>query len=113
MTALASGQDFELLMASQNEDRAASAYPNGYYFTRSANYVEEVIEGAFELQDGEYKMVESEYGIHIIRRLPLEEKGYALSVNKDFFTDFEENLETELFTAQIHTICILKSLKKI
>ena len=101
MTSLTAGQDFDLLMASQNEDDAAKTYPNGYYLTKSSQYVEEVIDAAFSLEEGEFKMVESEYGIHIVKRLPLEEKGYALLINEDFFTDFAENLTTEVFTARL------------
>ena len=36
MTSLTAGQDFDLLMASQNEDDAAKTYPNGYYLTRTS-----------------------------------------------------------------------------
>ncbi len=101
MTSLTAGQDFDLLMASQNEDDAAKTYPNGYYLTKSSQYVEEVIDAAFSLGEGEFAMVESEYGIHIVKRLPLEEKGYASVINEDFFSDFEETLTTEVFTARL------------
>ncbi len=101
MTSLTAGQDFDLIMASQNEDTAALTYPGGYYFTRSAEYVDEVIEAAFDIEENEFTMVESEYGIHIIKRLPLEGSGYAKNANADFFSDFEENLETEIFTARL------------
>lgn len=98
---LTSGQDFELLMASQNEDPAAAEYPNGYYFTKSSQYASGVVEAAFNLAEGEFTTVESEYGIHIIKRFPLEEKGYASKANSDFFSDFEDNLRTGLFTARL------------
>lgn len=101
MTSLTAGQSFELLMASQNEDPAASSYPNGYYFTRSSQYVEEVITAAFEMGENEFEMIRSEYGIHIIKRLPLDENGYAVSANQDFFSDFEETLKTEVLTARL------------
>ena len=97
---LTSGQDFDLLMA-QSEDAASQSYPNGYYFTRSSQYVAEVVGAAFSLSEGEFTTVESEYGIHIIKRLPLDEKGYAAKTNADFFTDFEDNLRTGLFTARL------------
>lgn len=101
MTALTAGQDFDLLMASQNEDTASSVYPNGYYLTQTSEYIKEVIDAAFELEENEFIKVESEYGIHIIKRLPLEEKGYASSANSDFFTNFESMLRTDLFTAYL------------
>ncbi|MEE0969172.1 MAG: peptidylprolyl isomerase [Clostridia bacterium] len=101
MTSLTAGQDFDLLMTSQNEDRAAEQYPGGYYLTKASGYVEEVITAAFELEENEFKMVTSDYGIHIIKKLPLEESGYSSSKNKDFFSDFEETLKTEVFTARL------------
>lgn len=101
MTSLTAGQDFDLMMASQNEDTAAQTYPGGYYLTKSSTYVDEVIEKAFELAENEFAMVESEYGIHIVKRLPLEEKGYSIKANEDFFSDFEETLRTEVFTARL------------
>lgn len=101
MTSLTAGQDFDLMMASQNEDTAAQTYPNGYYLTKSSQYVEAVIDAAFELAENEFTMVESEYGIHIVKRLPLEENGYSLKANEDFFSDFEETLTTEVFTARL------------
>ncbi len=101
MTSLTAGQDFDLLMASQNEDDAAKTYPNGYYITKASQYVKEVVDAAFSLDEGEFIMVESEYGIHIVKRLPLEENGYNLVSNEDFFSDFDENLTTEAFTARL------------
>ncbi|MBE6538763.1 MAG: hypothetical protein E7671_04820 [Ruminococcaceae bacterium] len=101
MTSLTAGQDFELIMASQNEDSAASVYPSGYYLTKTSEYVKEVIDVAFELSENEFVRVESEYGIHIIKRFPLEEKGYASGTNSDFFTNFEKMLRTDLFTAYL------------
>ena len=101
MTSLTAGQDFDLLMASQNEDDASKTYPNGYYLTKSSVYVDEVIEAAFSLGENEFTMVESEYGIHIVKRLPLDDKGYSSATNEDFFSDFEETLETEVFTARL------------
>ncbi len=101
MSKLADGADFDSLIYEYSEDDANTAYPAGYYFTKGSQYVEEVVEAAFELPENEYTMLNSEYGIHIIKRLPLEEKGYATEQNKDFFTDFEENLKTELFTKKL------------
>lgn len=101
MTALTAGQDFDLIMASQNEDTAAASYPNGYYLTLSSQYMPEVIGAAFELGENEFKMVESEYGIHIVLRLPLDEKGYASEKNADFFSDFEDALRADLFTKRL------------
>lgn len=95
---LTAGEDFAALLPTYTEDTATTQYPNGYYFTRTSSYVAEVIEATFEMADNEWRCVESDIGYHIIRRLPLEDKGYSLSVNADFFTDFESNLTVQSFT---------------
>ncbi len=101
MANLDAGASFDSLIYAYSEDDANTAYPEGYYFTRASQYVDEVVEAAFELSENEYTMLDSEYGIHIIKRLPLEEKGYASEQNSDFFSDFEKNLKTELFTKKL------------
>ena len=101
MISLNSNQDFDLLMVSQNEDIASEKYPNGYYFTKTDEYVDGIIEAAFELDENEFTMIESDYGIHIIKRLPLEEKGYSAEDNADFFTNFDSTLKTEVFIAYL------------
>ena len=53
------------------------------------------------MEVGEYRLVKSSSGIHIMYKLPLEEKGYAIPANTDFFTDFESNLVTKTFNARL------------
>lgn len=98
---LTAGEDFETLLPTYTEDTATGIYPNGYYFTRSSNYVDEVIEATFEMEVGEWRCVESELGYHIIKRLALEDGGYDLQVNTDFFSDFTSNLTVQAFTAAL------------
>lgn len=98
---LTAGEDFETLLSTYTEDTATEIYPNGYYFTRSSNYVDEVIEATFEMEIDEWHFVESDLGYHIIKRLPLEEGGYDLNVNADFFSDFTSNLTVQAFTAAL------------
>lgn len=91
---LSKGENFATLMDKYSEDKANEQYPGGYYFTKSSQYVTEVVDLAFELEVGKFAMVKSDYGIHIILREELDEGGYAASANADFFTDFEPNLVT-------------------
>ena len=44
-----------------------------------------MVEKLFELAVGQSAMVKSDYGIHIIMRYELEDEGYTLSENEDFF----------------------------
>ncbi len=92
MASLEAGGDFAALMTKHSEDKANAEYPNGYYFTKTSQYVEQVVEAAFDLEVGGTVKVKSDYGIHIILREELDEGGYADSKNSDFFTDFETTL---------------------
>lgn len=95
-------ENFDDLLLYYGEDIAArDEYPNGFYFTKSSNYFDTVIKALFEMEDNEIRMVESESGIHIIKKLPLEDKGYSIAANTDFFTDFETNLNTKTFNARL------------
>ncbi|MBQ8396635.1 MAG: peptidylprolyl isomerase [Clostridia bacterium] len=95
---LTAGEDFAALLPTYTEDTATTQYPNGYYFTRTSSYVTEVIDATFAMEENTWQCVESDLGYHIIRRLPLEDGGYALEANADFFTDFESNLTVQAFT---------------
>ena len=96
---LTAGEDFAALLPAYTEDTATTMYPNGYYFTRTSSYVTEVIDATFAMEENAWQCVESSIGYHIIRRLPLEDKGYIQSANADFFSDFESNLTVQAFTA--------------
>ncbi len=77
---------FEKLVAQYSLDEGMEKYPNGYYLTAQTDYDSpEVVEKLFELEIGQSAMVTSDYGIHIIMRYELEDEGYTLSENEDFF----------------------------
>ncbi len=65
------GEDFDELMKEYNEDYGQPA--EGYYFT-TGEMVVEFEEAAFALEDNEISdVVETTYGYHILRRLPMDE----------------------------------------
>ena len=75
---------FEALMSDDE------SYPNGYYMTRETNYDSpEVVEALFEMEIGEVRMIQSDYGIHIIMKYELEDDGYNKKENSDFFISTE------------------------
>ncbi len=77
---------FDSLIEKYNEDEGMEEYPNGYYLTESSQYDSpEVVEALFEMQVGEIRRVESEWGIHIVMKYELDEGGYADEDNADFF----------------------------
>ena len=77
---------FDSLVEKYGEDEGMDNYPNGYYLTENSDYdAPEVVKALFEMQDGEIRKVESDYGIHIVMKYKLDDGGYAKEENKDFF----------------------------
>lgn len=77
---------FDSLVETYGEDTGMTQYPNGYYLTRDSEYDSpEVVEALFDMNEGEIRRVESEYGIHIVMKYKLDEGGYAAEANADFF----------------------------
>lgn len=92
---LLTGEDFDSLMNEYSADTNMKLYPDGYYVTSSSAHLPTaLIEKAFTMSVGETAYVESEIGIHIIKREPLIDGAYADTKNAIFFSDFENNLKT-------------------
>ncbi|MCD8391470.1 MAG: peptidylprolyl isomerase [Firmicutes bacterium] len=70
------GEDFDTLMNEYSEDPGTESNPDGYYFTYD-EMVEEFEDTVVELEENEIGFCESDYGYHIIKRLPLEEGSDA------------------------------------
>lgn len=89
------GGDFDALMQANTADTTMNIYPDGYYVTASSTRLPtDLIKKALSMNEGESAYVESEIGIHIIKREPLEARAYADEANSAFFTDFESTLES-------------------
>ena len=81
---------FDSLVEKYGEDEGMDLYPHGYYLTETSDYDSpEVVKALFEMEEGEIRRVESEYGIHIVMKYTLDEGGYAKSENQDFFVTAE------------------------
>lgn len=96
--ALASGEDFDAVYEAASEDKY---YAEGYYLTRTMDFVEGVVKSAFDMEVGEWTKVESDVGVHYIKRLPLGDKPWADENCADFFPDYDENVSNALFTAML------------
>lgn len=84
---------FDALVEKYTEDEGMTKYPNGYYLTATSNYDSpEVVEALFEMEEGEIRRVDSQYGIHIVMKYELDEGGYADEKNTDFFRTSEGSL---------------------
>ena len=98
-----SGEDFDELVELYGEDPGMNEYTNGYYLTTDSEYeVKAVLEALPEMKDGEIRLIQSDYGYHVVKREALDEGAYSDSVNADFFTDFVSNVMTELFLNKVN-----------
>ena len=91
---LSAGDDFEAVYNAFSEDKY---YANGYYLTRTTDFVSEVVASAFDLKTGEYIKIESDVGTHYIKKLPLDEAPWTDDTNADFFTDYDTVVAEHLF----------------
>lgn len=93
-----SGEDFDELVELYNEDPGFDEYINGYYLTAASEYeIKEVKEVLGEMKEGEIRLIQSDYGFHVVKKYELDEGAYKEKVNADFFTDFTKNLMTDMF----------------
>ncbi len=89
------GEDFDTLMAEFSEDPGSQAQPEGYIFT-TGEMVPEFEEATKNLQPNAIsELVETSYGYHIIKRLPL-------SADTDRAT-FDE-MKDSLYNAALETV---------
>ena len=66
------GESFDKLISEYSEDPGSAANPDGYVFT-DYEMVEEFQNAVDSIQEGEFILAESEFGYHVIQRLPLDE----------------------------------------
>lgn len=70
---------FDEFVELYGEDPGMESYPGGYYFT-TGEMVEPFEKATFALKEGEISdIVETSYGYHIIKRLPMEKKDFLQS----------------------------------
>ncbi len=78
------GEDFGALITEFNTDPGMNSNPDGYYFTDD-EMVKEFEETTKSLQPGEFGLCKTDYGFHIIQRLPIDDPADL------FETNFEKN----------------------
>ncbi len=97
-----SGDDFEKLIEKYNEDDGMTYYTDGYFLTKDSAYEENFLNASFDMKEGEVRTVESAYGIHIIKKYALDDKGYEKEINKNFFSELDSEIikikKKELFS---------------
>ena len=79
---------FDSYVEKYSEDEGSLKYSNGFYMTADSNYDSpKVLEAVLEMDEGEIRKINSDYGIHIVMKYELEENGYGLTENSDFFVN--------------------------
>ena len=77
---------FDVLVAKYNQDPDVEEYPDGFYVEKNANHRSpELVEKIFSMEENSIDWVQTDYGIHIIMRCPLEDGAYASDEYKDLF----------------------------
>lgn len=66
------GEDFDQLIKDNGEDPGMEQNPDGYYFT-DGQMVQEFQDGVDSIQPGEFTLVKTNYGYHVIQRLEMNE----------------------------------------
>ena len=67
-------------------------YTDGYFLTKDSPYEENFLKASIEMEDGEIRSVTSSYGIHIMKKYPLEPDGYKKEINENFFSDIDNSI---------------------
>lgn len=100
---------FDELMQANSEDGGLAANPDGYVFTKDDSLVGGFREAALELEEGEMSgIVETDYGYHIMLRLPLTDEtkgGYQMNYRSDALDEQMEQWveESEVTRADVLT----------
>jgi hypothetical protein len=96
---LQNGTSFDTVLAEYDENTSDNEYKSGIYLSEESAYgndatVSKIYDALLDMENGEYKMIESDYGIHIIQKIPLDDGAYNLAANEDFFTFWDSASQT-------------------
>lgn len=118
LQALRNGADFEDMMLENTEDPGVEQYPEGYVFAEG-EMVPEFYEGTIALsENGISEVIESSYGYHIIKRLPLNietdfmpnlskvQSVYVHEIEEQLIEELKTSIEVSLDDAKIKAISI-------
>ena len=78
-------------------------YSEEHYYglqSESYEYLDDITKALGDMEVGEYKVIESDYGYHVICKYEMPEKAYEDEDQKDVFEGFMEDLVGELFDTE-------------
>ncbi len=99
------GEDFSAMVAELSEDPGSASQPDGYVFT-TGTMVKEFEDGTKNTAIGDFTLVETSYGYHVIQRLAIdetpelyekfyEEANIALIANEENMIEFAKKTAAE------------------
>ena len=94
---------FEIRMEQRGEDEDAQSYENGYYLYADPDnyeaypYLKSIVGALIDMEEGQIKLVESDYGYHVVMKYPVQEGAYSDKANEDWFEGFEQGLIDDMF----------------
>lgn len=95
------GENFDELVKEYGEDPGMEGNPDGYVFT-DGTMVQEFEDGTKSIQPGEFTLVKTSYGYHVIQRLDLEESpDYFEEAYSSVKDDIDSVAENGLFEEQL------------
>ena len=95
------GENFDELVKEYGEDPGMESNPDGYVFT-DGTMVQEFEDGTKSIQPGEFTLVQTSYGYHVIQRLDLEESPeYFEEAYASVADDIDSVAENGLFEEQL------------
>lgn len=99
---LAAGEDFSVLKAQYSEDKYESEYyPNGFFVTNDSTFPTAFTTAALEMAEGEYRLVDSGNGLHIMYKKPMDESLY--NSDTDIYNKIYSRLMSTGFNALIQS----------
>ncbi len=88
---------FDKLIEKYNDDEGVASFPDGYVFT-TGEMVDAFEKASFDMEVGETRLVQSEYGFHIIRKLTLEdEKVFTEEIRRNMLMSLKNEEISEMF----------------
>ncbi len=96
-----SGENFDSLISEFSEDPGSATNPDGYVFTDNEMVIE-FQDGVDSIKPGEFTLVESDYGYHVIQRLALDETPEYFKTEYDKVSaDLDSIMDSTRFEEQL------------
>lgn len=95
------GEDFDALISQYSQDPGSKTNPDGYVFTDNEMVIE-FQNGVDSIGFGEFTLVESSFGYHIIQRLPLDDNPEFFESEYEKVADsLDDAMDNERFEEQL------------